>query len=153
LGDQFVGGFVPDAYARQHYPDCVAPEKLDQNAYMQLVRSSRICIYSRGLRDSPAFKLGEYLAGSRCIVSQRFKTELSAPLEDGRDVLFFDTAEELVEKCRLLLNDTELQQRLSKGARTYYQQHVKPRQRVLQIFREAFATEPSLETRAVGVEA
>jgi hypothetical protein len=153
LGDQFVGGFVPDAYARQHYPDCVAPEKLGQHAYMQLVKSCRICIYSRGLRDSPANKLGEYLAGSRCIVSQRFKTELSTPLEEGRDVLFFDTAEELVEKCRLLLNDEELQQRLSTGARTYYQQHVKPRQRVLQIFREAFATEPSLETRAVGVEA
>jgi hypothetical protein len=46
-----------------------------------------------------------------------------------------------------------LQQRLSQGARDYYQMHVKPRQRVLQIFQEAFATEPSLKTRAVGVEA
>jgi hypothetical protein len=153
LGDQFVGGFVPDAYARQHYPDCVAPEQLGQHAYMQLVRSSRICIYSRGLRDSPANKLGEYLASSRCIVSQRFKTHLPAPLEDGRDVLFFDTAEELVEKCRLLLNDEELQQRLSTGARDYYQMHVKPRQRVLQIFQEAFAPATQLDVRAVGVEA
>jgi hypothetical protein len=153
LGERFVGGFVPDAYARAHYPDCLASESLGQNAYVQLVKSCRICVYSRGLRDSPANKLGEYLAGSRCIVAQRLKTHLPAELKDGRDILFFDTASELAEKCRNLLDDPELQQRLSQGARSYYQMHVKPRERVLQMLQEAFAIEPKLYPHVVGVEA
>jgi len=154
LGDQFIGGFHKlDAYSSEYYPDFAAPRPMNHAEYIEFMKTCRICVYSHGVRDSLAFKLGEYLASSRCIVAQRIKTKLPVPLEEGREVLFFDTAEELVEKCRMLLDDEALQRRLSRSIYEYYQQHVKPRQRVLQIIQEAFNIEPSLKTRAVGVEA
>jgi hypothetical protein len=154
LGERFVGGFHKlDMYSSEYYPECAAPKPMSHAEYIAFMKTCRICVYSHGVRDSLAFKLGEYLASSRCIVAQRIKTKLPVPLEDGRDVLFFDTAKEMVEKSRQLLDDEALQRRLSKGAHDYYQMHVKPRERVLQLFQEAFALEPRLKTRVVGAEA
>jgi hypothetical protein len=138
LGEAFVGGFVPNRYAREAYPDCLTATDPVQRSYAALVKSCRICVYTRGLRDSPAFKLGEYLASGRCIVAQAMKTQLPRPLEDGRELLYFEGPDDLVRKCRDLMADDELQQRLSDGARRYYQAEVQPKRRVASLLRQAF---------------
>jgi hypothetical protein len=139
LGEAFVGGFVPSRYAREAYPDQLAATNPTQRSYARLVKSCRISVYTRGLRDSPAFKLGEYLASARCIVAQEPKTQLPRPLEHGRELLYFDGPDDLVRKCRDLMADEALQRRLSEGARQYYLAEVQPRRRVATLLREAFA--------------
>jgi hypothetical protein len=139
FGEQFIGGFVANDYAREAYPDCVSPHNPDQAAYCRMVKASRICVYTRGLRNSPAFKLGEYLAAARCIVAEPLLTELPQPLTDGRELVYFDGAEDLVAKCRALLDDPGRQQQLSAAAWEYYLHHVKPRAWVLNLLQTAFA--------------
>ena len=107
-------------------------------SYWETVRRSRICVYSRGLRNSPAFKLGEYLASGRCILAEEPDTRLPRPLRDGEEVLFFRTADELVDRCRALLADERLQRHLAAGARAYYEAEVRPRERVREFLRLAF---------------
>lgn len=137
--ENFIGGFLSNPFVQEKYPDCMASNDDRQSSYVDLIKSCRICIYTRGLRDSPAFKLGEYLASSRCIVAERPNTLLPRALENGREVLYFETINGLVDHCRRILADDGLQRSLSAHARSYYQSEVKPKQRVLKYLQEAFS--------------
>ena len=137
--DQFVGGFTRIPYAVETFPDCLADADSAQSSYARLVKSCRICIYTRGLRNSPAFKLGEYLASGRCILAERPRTLLPKPLIHGKHLLFFRTTDELVDQCRRLLQDEALQHRLSRGALDYYRDQVRPVRRVWTMLEESFA--------------
>lgn len=139
FADRFVGGFIPTPYARMRYPDCLSRENHSRADYIRLMTSCRICLYTRGLRDSPAYKLGEYLAASRCIVSQRLQTVLPSPLRDGHEVLYGDDVEGLLEQCESLLSHEDRQERLSSNARRYYAREVEPSRRTLRFLQEAFA--------------
>lgn len=138
LGDAFVGGLVPDPYVRESFADCVTTGSVDRPSYIERMKGARICVYTRGLRESPAFKLAEYLASGRCILAEPPRTVLPAPLRDGEHLLYFRSVDELVEKARALLRDPALQRRLSLGARAYYETEIRPRRRVLAALEAAF---------------
>lgn len=139
LGSAFVGGLVPKPYVRENFPDCVTTGRVDRPAYIEQMKASRICVYTRGLRESPAFKLAEYLASGRCILAEPPRTVLPTPLCEGQHLLYYRSTTELVEKARALLGDPDLQRRLSRGARAYYESEVRPRRRVLDALETAFA--------------
>jgi hypothetical protein len=130
---QVIAGFVPSDYVLQKYPDLVLYDNIDQHSYLGLVKRCRIAIYTRGLRDSPAFKMPEYLAAGRCIVSDPIKTMLPKPLVHGEHLLYFRSTEELVQQCKLILQDKALQRKLSQGALRYYEEEVRPKARVLKM--------------------
>lgn len=140
FGDRFVGGFMPSEYAAREYPDCVSTLSSEQADYSKVMRSARVCVYTRGLRDSPAFKLAEYMAAGRCIVAERLRTELPQPIEDGREAVFYDRMDELLGHCENLLSDPHSAERLSANALAYYQAEVRPRERVRRLLVDAFAT-------------
>jgi hypothetical protein len=66
---------------------------------------------------------------------------LPQKLENGRDLLYFSSVDDLIEKCHELLANKELQEHLSEGARQYYEREVKPRKRVLRLLEQAFESE------------
>ncbi|HEX7360719.1 MAG TPA: glycosyltransferase [Bryobacteraceae bacterium] len=142
LPQHFCGGFTRTPYTERHFADYVSAESsFDQSAYCTLARSCSICIYTRGLRDSPGFKLGEYLAGGKCIIAERIATVLPTPLIHGTHLLYFDTVEGLLEQCRAVLANHDLRDGLSRGALAYYRSEVAPRRRVLSMLAEAFKDE------------
>ncbi len=126
FGARFTGGLVPTAYAKEHYPDAVSDQPTRQSQYVALSKSSLVAIYTRGLCHSLAFKLPEYLAASKCIVSGELRNQLPVPLTEGLHYLGFRTPEECVERCGKLLEDRELANRLRREAWRYYQEEVKP---------------------------
>lgn len=126
FGAKFIGGLVPTAYAKERYPDAVSDQPTRQSQYVALSKRSMIAIYTRGLCHSLAFKLPEYLAASKCIVSRELRNQLPQPLVEGQHYLEFDTPEECVERCRNLLAQPELARHLRREAWRYYQQEVKP---------------------------
>ena len=138
LGERFIGGFIPTAYAAEAYPDCLATAPTSLGEYADLVHRCSICVYTRGLRDSPAFKLGEYLAAARCILAEEPRTRLPQPLRDGQEVLLFQDVDGLLSQCRRVLTNQPLQHELSSAAHSYYEAEVRPEARVLQMFSEAF---------------
>lgn len=146
LGPSFCGGFVPDDYALKAYPDCISPLPWEQSAYLALLQTCRIVVYTHGLRTSPAFKMPEYLAAGRCILSERLPTILPSPLRDGNELMYFNDVDELIDKCRSLLSNPEMQAKLSRGARSYYERQVAPKLRVLNLLQDAFAEHVALDT-------
>jgi hypothetical protein len=130
FGDRFRGGLVPTEFARREYPDLVTTEPYVHSAYARSSRTTLIGVYTRGLFDSLAFKLPEYLAGSKCIVSERLRNTLPVPLQEGHNLLQFDTTEECAELCDTLLSNPQLCREMQAANWEYYRRNVRFDQRV-----------------------
>lgn len=128
FGDGFVGGLRSSAYARRHYPDCIFPQELDWRGHLALVKSSMICVSTSGLHDSSDWKIPEYLAASRCVVTEHVKYDLPSPLIDGVHLLGFSSPDECVAACERILEDARLANALRRNGFDYYRAHVQPEQ-------------------------
>jgi hypothetical protein len=122
----FRGGVIPTKLARERYPDALTAEPTRPAGYLAASRESLIGISTRGLHHSVPFKLPEYLAGSKCIVSEPLRNALPDALENGRELLWFRGVDECLEKCEELLRWPERALELRHNAWKYYQKHVAP---------------------------
>ena len=137
FGPKFQGGLVPTAYAKEHYPDAVSEQPTRQSQYVAWGKRSLVGIYTRGLFHSLAFKLPEYLAASKCIVSEPLRNSLPTPFVAGEHYLEFKTSEECVERCARVLKDASLAKDLRRAAWDYYQREVKPAAHLEGVLRRA----------------
>ena len=124
--DQFQGGFVRSPFSEAHYADALTHVPSDPERYLDVLKQARIVIYTRGLANSPAWKMAEYLSQGKVILAEPLSAELPIPLTHGKEVLFFNTDEELVTLIHQVLNDDDLALRLSQHARAYFEAHVHP---------------------------
>lgn len=125
LGNRFLGGLVPTEYARKHYPDLITTAPTKRRDFIQLVKTSQVLVYTRGLHHSIAFKLPEYLAASGVVVSDPIRNELPAGRGDEAAV---DTCLDplaIAEKASALLNHACSVQSRSENWR-FYHSHVAP---------------------------
>lgn len=137
---QFRGGLAPDPYARKHYPDLLATEAFRHREFIAFGKRFAIGIYTRGLHQSDAFKLPEYLASSKAILAEPFRNTLAAPLRAGEHYLAFTDVDSCLAHCeRLLRNPRELAE-LRAGAWEYYVNHVRPRAHIADCLRRALPT-------------
>jgi hypothetical protein len=139
LGHSFWGGLVPTAYARQHYPDALTDLPTHRRDYMELCQRALVCVNSRGLHHSNAFKLAEYLAASKAIVSDALTQELPRPLLPGTHLLQYQDAEECAYRCAQLLADPELVHEMRHANHRYYQSEVEPAAHVFNCVRRSLA--------------
>jgi hypothetical protein len=123
FGSRVIGGVVPTPFARKAYPDLITSEACRQPQYIRWAKRPLIGIYFRGLFGSIAFKMAEYLAASKCIVSEPIDNELPAPL-DHISVYRSDT--ECLEACERLLSDRSRAQFQRQQSWEYYEAHVTP---------------------------
>ncbi len=133
LGERFIGGVVADDYAKRYFADVVTDRPTERGAYVALMQTARVVVYSEGLVGSAGCKLAEYLAAGRAIVMQRLPCELPEPLVDRRDVLIYDTPDECVAACKALLDDPARAKALGAAAQRYYEKWVDPAANVLRM--------------------
>lgn len=129
----FMGGFVPSKIANKRYIDALTNIPTGPEEYLDAMKKAKIVIYTRGLANSPAWKMGEYLSQGKTIIAEPLTAEFPEPLKDGRELLYFRTDEELIDKINLVLRDTVLAENLSHNARAYFEKHVHPLQNVKRI--------------------
>lgn len=131
--EQFRGGFISSEIAEKYYPDAITNLKTDPISYLELVKSSKIGIYTQGIQNSPAWKMAEYLSQGKVVIAQRFQTELAVPLEDQKHVLFFDDIKEIPELCDLIFKNQKLAEQLMENGRRYYENNIAPKQNIKRI--------------------
>lgn len=149
FGDRFRGGLVPTPYSQKHFPELVVRDHFRRSDYVAMSCSCRIGVYSRGLHHSNAFKLGEYLAASQCIVADTPRQELSASLLPELNFLPFRTADECVQRCTELLESPTAASEMRARNHAYYMRYVHPGQQLLRCFEAAFGR-PG-ESNAIGL--
>lgn len=124
--DYFNGGFIPRGVALTKYKDALSNVPSEPEAYLNVVKACSIVIYTRGLAHSPAWKMAEYLSQGKVIMAEPLTTDLPEPLVHGVHLMYFNSDAELIENIKKVQQDTQLAARLSKNARSYFEQWVHP---------------------------
>lgn len=122
----FVGGLESTDFAKKYYPDCLTDNNFNRREYFKLVRKCLITINSTGLHNSSPWKLAEYIAASRCIISEPLIYDLPTPLIDGKNYFVFRTPNECIQLCKKILEDKNLAQTMREHNFRYYQDEIKP---------------------------
>jgi hypothetical protein len=136
FGDRFVGGVVADKYSHQFCPDVLAETNIRRFHYSQLVRNGTIGIYTRGLHQSLAFKLSEYLAAGMCIVGEPLLFRLPVPLEPNIHYLPFASHEECIAQCRYLLENPAAAASMRQANIQYYRMAVEPKAHLREVLKQ-----------------
>lgn len=127
FGDAFVGGIEPSPVALQLCPELVAgSQTVEKRAYLRLVKSVPICVTTTGLHGSNGWKLGEYVACARAIVTEPLIHQVPGNFQAGSNYLRFVSPEDCVEQCRKLLDDAALRDRMMRRNREYYMSYLRP---------------------------
>ena len=125
--DRFTGGLWLDSFSDAHYKPYTLPlQQTSKSAFLQQVKSHSICIATTGLFKSIGWKMGEYVAASRAIVSEKLQFEVPGDFKEGQNYFEFSTKEELVQKVHQLLSHRDLMQQMMKNNYDYYNNYLKP---------------------------
>lgn len=133
FGPRFDGGFAQDDYARKLFPDClIADRSLSlRSRYLDRMKSAAIGIATTGLHGSVGWKMAEYVAASRAIVSEPLDAEAPGEFEKGKNYLEFSSAGNCVAAVSDLLGNHDLRWRMMMRNFEYYRNYLEPSQLVL----------------------
>jgi hypothetical protein len=128
FGAAFTGGFKHTPYALEHYRHVLLddPALASKKRYLGLLASHPICVATTGLHGSIGWKLGEYVAFSKAVVSERLSYSVPGNLTAGRHYLEFRTAEECVDAAVTLFKDHELRRTMMRANHEYYEEFLRP---------------------------
>lgn len=138
FGNRFIGGLAHSDFAMEHYPDCLSVEKTNKKDYLALVRSCLITVTTTGLHNSIGWKLPEFLARSKCIVTEPFRYDLPVPLQEHKNYISFTTPEECVQACKEILDNPDFANQMRYNNYTYYLNEVEPSVHILNCLKKAF---------------
>ena len=97
-----------------------------QESYLRLLRSHPICVASTGLHGSTGWKLAEYVAFSKAILSEQLVYEVPGGFAPGANYLEFSSPEECLNAAVRLIEDADLRQRIMRNNAGYYRQYLHP---------------------------
>lgn len=128
LKDQFIGGIYRMEFSAAFAPAETAPDNraLHKAAYLKALRASDIGIADYGLEMSVGFKMAEYVAMSKAIVSTPVNTLLPGSFEQGKNYLAYNTVEECLNHCVGLIRRPELTLEMQRHNSDYYEQNLRP---------------------------
>jgi hypothetical protein len=128
FGTRIVSGFAPTADAVRDYPDCVVEDErvARKGSYLTLMQSSDICVATTGLAGSNGWRLGEYVASSRAIVSERLMSQVPGAFAPDVNYSAFSTPEQSVEQAVALAEDRDRRRAMMQANHRYYEQFLRP---------------------------
>ncbi len=133
----FEGGLLSRSINQSinQYSDVITNKYYPPSVYIQNVKNSAFVFNTPAAWACHGWKLGEYLAMGKAIISTPFVNEMPGKMVHGDNIFFVETEGEMEEAVNRLLSDNSLRIRLEKGAKAYYEKWVKPNmviQRILQ---------------------
>jgi len=133
FGDQFTGGLQQDKFTTgSRYGELVAPYELTKRSFfLNQIKASNICIATTGLHGSIGFKLAEYLAASRAIITEPLNFRVPGNFENGKNYFSFSNAEELVKNISRLAGNRDAISDMMHHNFIYYHNFLRPDMLVL----------------------
>ena len=126
LGNSCITGFSPTPFAKRHYAHLLAPVSTERANYLDMVRDfATICIATTGLHGSIGWKLGEYVAFSKAIVSERLNYSVPG-FSEGENYLEFADPDQCVDLVQSLMDDSEACMKMRQTNQHYYETYLRP---------------------------
>jgi hypothetical protein len=139
FGERVLAGFAHSDLAMRRYPDLLVADPLvsHKRCYLAAVRQAAVCVTTTGLHGSIGWKLGEYVALGKPIVSERIEHRVPGDFCAGKNYLSFSSDDECIAMVDALLADPARRTAMAAHNRAYYQAHLRPDQLVLNTLRTA----------------
>ena len=100
---QFTGGVSDNTCARRQCPELIVPDRLTgKRAYLHRMQHTEICVASTGLHGSTGWKLAEYVAAGRAIVTEPLRYTLPGGFEEGKNYKTYTSPAECEAQLRQL---------------------------------------------------
>lgn len=125
--DQFEGGFfsTKNNIEYEKYKDMVFDTYIDPSEYLRKVKKSMYVFNTPAVHNCHGWKLGEYLAMGKVIISTPIGNKLPVDLRNNEDVLIVNSSED-IEKAIIALKDSNFREKLSENSYTYFEKYVSP---------------------------
>ncbi len=128
FGQRFMVGIIPDDYSTKYYKDCLIREKnlTHKRSYLKLLKDANICIATMGLKRSNGWKLAEYIAGAKAIVSEKIFYSVPGKFKPGINYSEFSSPDECVSKTIELVEQPQKRYEMMKSNHAYYNAFLRP---------------------------
>ncbi len=140
LGEFFVGGLEPTEFSLKYYKDCVVqdPHIVYKKNYLNLLKHSSIGIATQGLLKSNGWKIGEYIAGAKAVVSESLFSQVPGNFLPSRNYLLFSSSDEAIEQVIKLLENPQLRYEMMVENYAYYHLFLRPNMLIWNTLKKAF---------------
>jgi hypothetical protein len=134
---RFEGGLVTKSGVGG-FDDVAVQGRISLAEYIEKTRHSLAVFNTPAVAGCLGWKLAEYLALGKAIISTPLKKELPAPLEHGRHLHFVEgSAKSISDALELMQKDETYRRRLEDGAREYYETYLSPAKVVSRVLHRA----------------
>lgn len=118
----FEGGFFSSIHNPQYekYKNLIFTERYSTMEYLEKTKKSTFVFNTPAVHDCHGWKLGEYLAMGKAIISSPLSNELPEPMIHGKNIHFVSNVNEMQNSISLLLSENSYRKILEDGARDYY---------------------------------
>jgi hypothetical protein len=126
--EALLSGFIHTPYAQKKYKNLLLDdnrlsEKLN---YLNLLKTFSICIATTGLHGSVGWKMGEYIAHSKAIVSEKFTVVVPGDFSEGQNYLSFANPKEAINQVQFLIERPDIRIMMMKRNFDYYCKFLHP---------------------------
>ena len=123
------GGLVSQGKERSSetlFSDCLC-SGVPMKEWMEKTKRSALVFNTPAFWDCHGWKLGEYLALGKCIVSTPLSNDLPAPLEHGKQIHYVENNQEAMrEAVKYIIGHPDYRKRLEHGAKDYWERYGTP---------------------------
>lgn len=125
---QFEGGLLGDASSSNDlFSDVLTMHRMALSEWIEKTKRSALVFNTPAFWDCHGWKLGEYLALGKCIVSTKLSNDLPYPLEHGKNIHFVeDTEKSMREAIEYILAHPDYRHKLERGAKEYWEKYGTP---------------------------
>jgi hypothetical protein len=129
----FEGGFKANKKHPQYeeFKHLCFFKRYPTSAYIKKTMESAIVFNTPTVHNCHGWKLGEFLAMGKAIISTPLFNRLPEDLVHGENIHFISSINEIESAINLLLNDHDYRKKLENGAKAYYEKFADPK-RVIQ---------------------
>lgn len=124
---KFEGGFVATDSNKEYYKysDMITSTFLNPAAYLEKVKKSIFVFNTPAVHNCHGWKLGEFLAMGKAIISTPLSNMLPSPLVSGKNIVIVRSEDE-VDITIKMLKDVEFREKLKRNSKKYYNTYASP---------------------------
>lgn len=124
----FEGGLLArgNHLHKEEYSDVIVNDYVPTNLFLEKIRKSFVVFNTPAVWGCHGWKLGEFLAMGKAIISTPLLNEMPFQFEHGKQVHFVQTEEDIDNAVKMIMNDSLYAQKLEKGAKEYFDNYLAP---------------------------
>lgn len=128
FGNRFLGGLIDSGLSQKLCPELVISDSkiTSQRGFLNLMKQHPVCISTMGLHKSNGYKLAEYIAFARAIVSEPLHYQVTGNFQKGKNYLEFNSVAECVECVDRLFTDQALRNDIMYNNWEYFRKFERP---------------------------